>query len=269
MMNLYVLVTWDWGHLGGVLFKIKQELTGGKERRNPDGVQQVCDSKGSFSSSCFWLISCPPDEWDVNHRPIKPISMPRRKLFCLSTQSSAHLLTGLSCLPTALLKKGERKGSCPSTNKISLWTNPLCFWPCSPQCCSPEFSRGRFKRCKGAACSHIKKPRLAMKRIISPGPETERMQQSPWELTACLKVNSYCEMYEMHPLERLHWKVWAVFPDELQPLSFPALWKKGQVNPHFLSASHVQLCPISWGQKVTITITQLTAPSDKASSVAW
>ena len=60
-----------------------------------------------------------------------------------------------------------------------------------------------------------------MKRIILPGPETERMQQSAWELMACLKVNSYCEMYEMHPLERLHWKVWAVFPDELQPLSCP------------------------------------------------
>ena len=50
-----------------------------------------------------------------------------------------------------------------------------------------------------------------MKRIILPGPETECMHQSPWELTACLKVNSYYEMYEMHLLERLHWKMWAFF----------------------------------------------------------
>lgn len=188
-------------------------------------------SKGSFSSSCFWLISV-PSRWMGRKPQTNQTNKNPKKEALSSVYALSHLPTySQDChvYPLPSLKRGKGKEAVLLLIKYPC-EQIHCFCPCSPQCCNPEFSRGRFKRCKGAAYSHIKKPQLARKRIILPGPETKRMQQSPWELTACLKVNSYCEMYEMHPLERLHCKVRAVFPDELQPLRFPALRKKWRAN---------------------------------------
>lgn len=136
----------------GFLFKIEQELMGGKETRDPGQAQfsPFVSPEAALAQAVSDYYQRPPDERDVNHTPIMRIS--RRKIPLLSVYPPTRLLTHPQYCSVPPKKGGGRENKAAAT--VNPVDNPLCVTPLSPSVpLPPPPSRGRFTRRSGAACS--------------------------------------------------------------------------------------------------------------------